>query len=274
MLDLDGFRHFLYEEEMSKNTVTNYCNALKLYGQKYGEITKGNLIEWKQEQLARYKPATVNARIAALLSYCKFQRIPMHLKTVKMPRRTFADNVISREQLDTLLKGLDNDNARCWIVNIKLLAATGMRISEAVRVTKRDIENGSVTMHTKDHMRTIYFPEALTESIRRDISYLKPGDQIIRGRRNNRPSPSAITAGGFREGLKNLAKKYGIPKEVMHPHSFRHFFAIEFLRRKNDLALLADLLGHSSIDMTRIYLQQSQKEQKDAVNEAVDWLML
>lgn len=274
MLDLEGFRQYLYEEEMSKNTVTNYCAALKSYGRQFDEITKGNLIEWKQEQLARFRPATVNARIAALLSYCKYKRIPMHLKSVKMPRRTFADNVISREQLNTLLRGLDADGLRWWIVNIKLLAGTGMRISEAVRITKRDIMNGSVTMHTKDHMRTIYFPDALTDGIRQDIAALSPGDQIIRGRPRNSKTPIPITVGGFQEGLKLLSKRYGIPKEVMHPHSFRHFFAIEFLRNKNDIAMLADLLGHSSIDMTRIYLRKSQEQQKDAVNQAVDWLMV
>ena len=274
MLDLEGFRQYLCEEEMSKNTIKNYCATLKSYGRQFDEITKGNLIEWKQEQLARFKPATVNARITALLSYCKYKRIPMHLKSVKMPRRTFVDNVISREQLDTLLRGLDADGKRCWIVNIKLLAGTGMRISEAIRITKHDIMNGSVTMFTKGHMRTIYFPDALIKGIWKDLTDLEYGDQIVRGRTRNGRDPRPITVGGFQEGLKLLAKRYGIPKEVMHPHSFRHFFAIEFLRRKNDIAMLADLLGHSSIDMTRIYLRKTKEQQKDAVNQAVDWLTL
>ena len=68
-----------------------------------------------------------------------------------------------------------------------------------------------------------------------------------------------------------MGNLYGIPLEVMHPHSFRHFFAIEFLKRNNNISLLADILGHSNVNMTQIYLRQSQTQQKDAVDEAVNW---
>ena len=104
-----------------------------------------------------------------------------------------------------------------------------------------------------------------------DLAGLAPNDLGVRGRWHNTKGTKPITEGGFRSSLKTLGSRYGIPPEVMHPHSFRHRFAIEFLKRKNDIALLADLLGHSRIDMTRIYLRQSQETPKDAVNEAVDW---
>jgi site-specific recombinase XerD len=68
-----------------------------------------------------------------------------------------------------------------------------------------------------------------------------------------------------------LEEKYDIPQEVMHPHAFRHFFAIEFLKRNNNIALLADLLGHGSVNVTQIYLRQSQEQQKKEIDEAVDW---
>ena len=80
-----------------------------------------------------------------------------------------------------------------------------------------------------------------------------------------------ITQSGFNASLHWYAEKYGIPKEVMHAHSFRHFYAIEFLKRRNDIALLADLLGHKSINITQIYLRQSQEQQRDAVDTGVDW---
>jgi integrase len=271
MLDLEGFRQYLYEEELARNTVQSYLHALKIYAAKHDDITKADLIEFKREQLSRYKPATVNLRIAALLSYCRFARLPMRLKAVKLPKRTSVENVITPEQLNTLLQGLEKDGDRCWRTNILLLSKTGMRISEAVRITKRDIMSGSVTLNAKDHMRTIYFPDKLVDAIRDDLAGLAPNDLVVRGRWHNTKGTKPITEGGFRSSLKTLGERYGIPQEVMHPHSFRHRFAIEFLKRKNDIALLADLLGHSRIDMTRIYLRQSQETQKDAVNEAVDW---
>ena len=276
MIDIAGFEQYLYEEELSQNTVRSYLHALRMYARRHTDITKGDLIAFKQDQLARYQPATVNLRITALLAYCRFAHIPMKLKTVKLPKRTSIDNVITPEQLDTLLRGLALDGNRCWYVNILLLSKTGMRVSEALRVTKRDILAGSVTMHTKDHMRTIFFPRSLTDAIRDDIAPLAMSDAVMRchhGRRTVKSARSVPFSGGqaVRNGMTYLAKRYGIPREVMHPHSLRHFFAIEFLKRKNDIALLADLLGHSSVNMTRIYLRQSQGQQQDTVNEIVDW---
>ena len=267
MIDLDGFRQYLTEEEMAGNTVTAYIGALRQYAAQYEDITKANLIAYKQEQLARHKPATVNLRIAAMLAYCRYARIPMRLKAVKMPVRTSIDNVITPEQLSALLRGVARDGNRAWYVNIKLLNTTGMRISEALRITKRDLMLGSVTMHTKDHMRTIYFPRSLLGDILGDIAGLSAGDLIVRGVRG-KPYRSGDA---FNRGLKSLADRYGIPREVMHPHSFRHYYALEFLRRKNDIALLADLLGHRSIDMTRIYLRQTQTRQQETVDKVVDW---
>lgn len=267
MIDLDGFRQYLTEEEMAGNTVTAYIGALRQYAAQYDDITKANLIAYKQEQLARHKPATVNLRIAAMLAYCRYARIPMRLKAVKMPTRTSVDNVITPEQLSALLRGLARDNNRAWYVNIKLLANTGMRISEALRITKRDLMIGSVTMHTKDHMREICFPQPMLDEIRSDIAGLSAGDLIVRGARG-KPYQS-IQA--FDHALYELADRYGIPVAVLHPHSFRHFYALEFLKRKNDIALIADLLGHRSIDMTRIYLRQTQTRQQEVVNQVVDW---
>lgn len=276
MIDIAGFEQYLYEEEMSQNTVKSYLHAVQQFAQHHAEISKGDLIAFKQEQLAKHKPATVNLRISALLAYCRYAKIPMKLKTVKLPKQTSIDNVITPEQLNALLRGLKQDNNRCWYVNILLLSRTGMRVSEALRVTKRDIIAGSVTMHTKDHMRTIYFPRSLVNLIRRDIEPLALSDPVMRchrGRRTARSTKTVPIGSGkaVRNGMIYLAKRYGIPEEVMHPHSLRHFFAIEFLKRKNDIALLADLLGHSSVNMTRIYLRQSQEKQQDVVNETVDW---
>lgn len=77
-----------------------------------------------------------------------------------------------------------------------------------------------------------------------------------------------------RKSYANVLKsfsRYGIPKEVLHPHSFRHFFAIEFLRRNQNVSLLADLLGHSTVNTTMIYLRMSQEQQKRMIDDAVVW---
>jgi site-specific recombinase XerD len=82
---------------------------------------------------------------------------------------------------------------------------------------------------------------------------------------------SRLTSRGIDASIRRWAKKYGIRKEVAHPHSFRHLFAIEFLKKNSNIALLADLMGHSSVSTTSIYLKLSREEQMRQFNDASDW---
>ena len=150
-----------------------------------------------------------------------------------------------------------------WVL---LLGKTGMRISEALKIRKKDILNGSVVMHSKAHMREIYFPKSLVENIAPYLEALNDDDFVMQNQKGQ-PTKSRTVA-GF---LRKCADKYGIPKEVLHPHSFRHYFAMEFIKRKNDIALLADLLGHGNVNVTQIYLRQSREQQKNVVDDVVDW---
>lgn len=267
MIDIAGFRNYLFEEELSQNTIKVYLTGLRQYSEQWDEITKPNLIAFKQSLIQKgLKPKTVNNRITAVLQYCKFKEIPMRVKQIKEQRKTYIDNVITSEQVERLLKGLKADGNIVWYFNILLLSKTGMRISEARRVTKKDILKGSVTMPTKAHMRTIYFPKSLVDEMQEYLSAFGDDELVLRTIRSKGVSKEAVN-----NRLKIFAEKYDIPREVMHAHSFRHFFAIEFLKRKNDIALLADILGHGSVNVTQIYLRQSQEQQKDAVDKAVNW---
>lgn len=266
MIDIEGFRQYLYEEELSPNTIDGYIQGITQYSRMYNDISKQNIIAFKKSLMERWKPKTVNNRITAVLKYCKYKGIPMTCKHIKEAKKTYIENVITVEQYERLMSGLKAENNMRWYYNILLLAKTGMRISEALRVTKKDILSGSVTMHAKAHMRTIYFPKSLKEEISLYMADFKENEIVMKNR-----SGEALTSRGVAEQLHRFGRKYDIPQEVMHPHAFRHFFAIEFLKRNNNIALLADLLGHGSVNVTQIYLRQSQEQQKKEIDEAVDW---
>lgn len=266
MLDLDGFCEYLYEEELAPNTIDAYMRSARCFEERYGEINKKNLIAYKKWMMERYAPQTVNLRLTAMMRYCGYAGDPTKVKLVKEPRKTHIDNVITAEQFEHLTKSLQADGEYRWLAVVLLLGKTGARISEAIRITKKDLLAGSVTMHSKAHMRTIYFPQSLVDDLQDYLAEL-PDDAIVM--RSERGKP--LTSKGVAGMLKHFAAKYDIPKEVMHPHAFRHFFAIEFLKRNNNIALLADLLGHGSVNITQIYLRQSQKQQRAAIDEAVNW---
>lgn len=266
MIDLDGFENYLYEEELAKNTIDVYLLGAKQYSKLYDDISKKNIIEWKKMLSEKCKPQTVNLRITAIMKYCKYKDIPMKVKHIKEQRKTHIDNVITAEQFERLITGLKTDGNMRGYYHVMLLAKTGMRVSEAVRVTKKDVLNEKVTMQAKAHMRTIYFPKSLRDDIAPLLDNMNDDDIVIQNRFGQ-----PMTTRGIAENLIRYAKRYDIPQKNMHPHAFRHFFAIEFLKRNNNIALLADLLGHGSVNVTQIYLRQSQEEQKRAIDEAVNW---
>lgn len=266
MIDIEGFRNYLYEEELSKNTIDAYIRGVKIYSELFDEVTKPNMIEFKRYLSERVKPKTVNLRLNAMSTYCKYINLPITVKSIKEPKKTHIENVITVEQYERLMNGLRADHKENHYFNILLLAKTGMRISEALRVTKKDIENGKVTMPTKAHIRTIYFPQSLKDEMKDYLENFSDDDRVMV---NCKGKP--ITSRGVAGALQRFAKQYDIPAENAHPHAFRHFFAIEFLKRNNNIALLADLLGHGSVNVTQIYLRQSQEEQERAIDKAVNW---
>lgn len=266
MLDLKGFKAYLQEEELSANTIEAYIYGVSLYGKMYGEISKPDIIAFKGWLNEQFRPKTVNLRLAAIRKYCEYKEINIKIKEVKEPKRTHIDNIIKAEHIKKLCDGLGKENDIRHLTWVLLLSKTGMRISEALKIRKKDVLSGSVAIHTKAHMREIYFPSSLVHDIAPFLNGIGDNDYVMQ-RKDGKP----ITSRGVSEWLRRCADKYGIPKEVMHPHSFRHYFAMEFIKRKNDIALLADLLGHGSVNVTQIYLRQSQEEQKKVVDAIVDW---
>jgi len=266
MLDIAGFHNYLVEEELSSNTIDSYMYGIKLYEKMFGEITKQNVIGFKSWLNERFKPKTVNIRLSAIRKYCEYKEIVLKIKEVKEPKKTHIDNIISDEQVKKLCEGLRTDGDERRLVWVLMLSKTGMRISEALKVKKKDVLSGSVAMHTKAHMREIYFPKSLIDEIGPFLEKLSDDDYVICTKQGKQTTSRTVS-----EFLRRSAYKYGIPVEVMHPHAFRHYFAMEFIKRKNDIALLADLLGHGSVNVTQIYLRQSQEQQKAVVDSVVNW---
>ena len=104
--------------------------------------------------------------------------------------------------------------------------------------------------------------------IEESLEYFRQQDsEYLFMNRNGKP----LSSRGVSQLIKNWAKKYGIRKEVAHPHAFRHLYAIEFLKHNSNIALLADLMGHSDVNTTSIYLKLSTEEQMRQFNEASNW---
>lgn len=261
------YHAWLVDRELSENTISSYMYAIRQYASEYSVISKANAIDWKAKLLGSgMKPKTVNLRLAAYNAYCQMIGQPREIvKTLKIHQASAVSNVISNEDYQKLCAALKAENPR-WYYNIRLLASTGARASEFIRLKKADLDRGYAEIWTKGKMRRVYIPNSFKEESAAYYEAFAP-DEVLVQSRFGKP----ITTRGVAENLKNFARKYGIPKEVMHPHSFRHLFALNFLNQTSNLSLLADVLGHSSVSTTAIYTRMTKEQQIEAINKTINW---
>ena len=274
---LEEFKEFLKKRGASNNTIASYLSTVRLYFSLSPQIDLMDLQKFKTYLLEHFRSNTVNTRIFGMNQYLLYlkeqEQIPeelagFKLSSVKHQQKPFLDNVITKRDYERLKRGLKNDGDMFWYFVVRFLAATGARISELIQIKVEHIRIGCMDLYSKGgKLRKIYFPQKLCMEM---LSWLelqgKDSGFIFVNRRGKQ-----ITPRGISWQLKVRAKRYRIPVETVYPHSFRHRFAKNFLSKFNDISLLADLMGHESIETTRIYLTQSSKEQSKLIDKIVTW---
>ena len=267
-----NFKDYLIDLEESDNTIKQYLYCLKNYKEEVGDVlNKDNLRKYKEILLTKRKPKTVNVRIAGLTKFIKFysnlkkdkRYEEIIIKNVKMQNKTFLNNVISIEEFKMMY---GHEKQKKYYFIIKFMGYTGARISEVIKTDVNSVEKGYLEIISKGgKFRRIYIPENLQRELIQWIRENKIEGFIFKNKYGR-----VISARGISGELKKIALKIGIDPKKVHPHSFRHMFAINFLKSNKDITLLADLLGHSNLDTTKIYLRRTEEEQKEIINY-INW---
>lgn len=266
---LDQFEIYLKEQDLSPNTIRAYLYALRQFLTLYPTVDHDHLMLYKCYLIDRYKPQTVNLRIRAMNCYLESKRqISERLLMVRLQNKPFLDHVISKADYEYFKSCLLRDKKLPYYFAIRLMAATGLRVSELVEVQVSDIRQGFVDLCSKGkRVRRVYIPEQLQASCLRWLDHIgRSSGYVFLNRLGNR-----ISTNGIRDRLKQLGIRFGLDPAVLYPHSFRHLFAKNFIEQCDDIAMLSDILGHESIETTRIYLQRSSTEQQHIFNQIVDW---
>ena len=300
--------NYMKNNNFSKNTMSCYIYTLDKYFKDYGEITKDKLLLMKSKMIEQNNAVkSINRTIITINSYIRClveetdnpELLKLQLKCLKEQSKTFLENVITVQQFkqlcDFLKKNINKETEGKVIYNIdknnknknggilmignskssyqkiymivRCLGLTGVRVSELTKFNTQAVEDGYFDVCGKGgKVRRIYIPKKLQEELK---EYIK--DQNIQGFLFQNQKGQALTERYVAHALKDYAKIVGIPEKVVYPHSFRHMFAKAFLAKRQDIAFLADLLGHSSINTTRIYLRMTSEEQKALVDKIVDW---
>lgn len=190
------------------------------------------------------------------------------LKALKQPRISFRDSIISNEDCSLLQEKLKEENQTFWYFVVRFLITTGVRVSELTKIKIEHLACGYLDLYSKGgKVRRIYITDSLCAEALEWCRLTGRTSGFLFARRDGQP----VTPRGIHSRLKHFAIRYGINPATAYPHSFRHRFAKNFLLRCDDIALLADLLGHESIETTRTYLTKSSAEQQAVMTDLVTW---
>ena len=266
---VESFKTALRESNMAENTISAYVYAVNDYFSKHKTLNKRNLLLYKANLIEQFRPKTVNLRIQALNKFLEHVAKPkLRLKSVKVQQRSYLENVISQADYIFFKKKLKQEENLMWYFVVRFLTATGARVSELIQIKVEHVRIGYFDIYSKGgKVRRLFIPKRLREETEK---WFKETQQstgyIFRNRFGER-----ITTRGISQQLKNYAERYGLNANVVYPQSFRHRYAKNFLEAFNDIALLADLMGHESIETTRIYLRRTASEQQAIVDKVITW---
>lgn len=267
---MEMYIQHLIEKGFTNNTIQSYEYAVRQLQERLTpKFTNEDLLNHKDWLINSFAPKTANNRITAINSYLDFiQYDGIRLKSLRVQQKPFLDNVVSQADYELLRDATYKDGDYFWHYVLRFLTCTGARISELRMFTVKSVEDGYLDLISKGQkLRRIYIAESLRSDVSSWIKLLGLDTGFIFSHDGKKPMSSR----GISLGLKRLARKYGVNEDVIYPHSFRHRFAKNFIEKNSDLSLLADLMGHESIETTRVYLRRTASEQRAAVDAAIDW---
>ena len=250
------FGRSLYQQERCAGTIEKYVrdvNAFALWLD--GEaVTKEAAVAWKEHLLGKgYNPATINSMLAAVNQFFRFCGWEdCRVKPLRLQKRLFRgkERELSRQEYQRLVETAQRLGQERLGLLLETICATGLRVSEVRYITVEAAQQGRAEISLKGKIRTILIPSKLRKKLLQFARRRKQASGEIFVTRSGRP----LDRRQIWAEMKALGKRAGVALSKVHPHSLRHLFARTFYRACQDVAKLADVLGHSSIETTRIYL--------------------
>ena len=191
--------------------------------------------------------------------------LDLKVKTYRVQQETFCpeNKCLSKEEYYRLVKAAKETGKIRLAMILQTICAMGIRVSELGAVTVEAVRNNSVTIYNKGKIRTVFFPDEL----RKELLYYISRNGIRKGPVFCTASGKAVNRSNIWREMKSLCKKAGVDEDKVFPHNLRHLFATVFYEMKKDIAKLADVLGHSNIETTRLYIKTTGREHRKQLNQ-------
>ncbi len=261
---IDGFREHLKSEEKSQNTIEKYArDIVRFAGFLRGDfISKEKAVAYKQEMILKgYAVRSINSVIASLNSLFVYLGVSdCRLKSIKIQRQAFCseEKELTRAEYTRLINTAKSQGNERLNLIIQTICGTGIRVGELQFITVEAVNRGEAVVSLKGKTRTIFIVKELKNKLLCYIRSRKIKSGAVFTTRTGKP----INRTNIWREMKSLCEKAGVSPSKVFPHNLRHLFARTFYGIEKDIAKLADILGHSSINTTRIYIITSGTEHR------------
>ena len=252
------FKEYLIDEEKSSATLDKYIRDITVFTQwtTGKELSKSLVLEYKQEIIEKYAPASVNSIISSLNSFFAYNEwYDLKVKSIKIQKQIFAnkDKELTKAEYERLLKVAKSKNNERLYYLMQTICSSGLRVSELKYVTCDAVRCGQATINCKGKMRIVILPKQLCKMLKDYIkeNNIKSGSVFVS--KNGKP----LDRSNIWSDMKKLCESAGVSKDKVFPHNLRHLFARTYYTLQKDVVRLADILGHSNVNTTRIYTMES-----------------
>ena len=260
---LKSFQAELIKQERAPATIEKYMHDIRTFYSWLGnrEVTPETVHEWKKSLTERFSPGTVNGKLAALNALFTFTGwTDCRARSLKLQRRAFRDDAreLTRDEFYRLVNTAERLDKERLALLLEAIGSTGVRVSEVKYFTVEAVRLGRAEIALKGKIRTILLPGKLCRKLLKYARKQKIASGEIFLTRSGKP----INRKQIWAEMKALCKQAGVEPGKVFPHNLRHLFAQTFYHQTRDVVKIADVLGHSSLSTTRIYLISTGAEHR------------
>ena len=255
---IENFKIDLIEEEKAQATIEKYIRDILAFVEWLSgrTVEKQVVLEYKQKLIAKYAPASVNSVLSSLNRFFAFaQWFNCKVKSIKIQKQVFAkqERELTKAEYDRLLAAaLHKDNKRLYLL-MQTICSTGIRVSELKYITVEAVKAQKAIINLKGKTRSVFLPDMLCKMLLRYIKEEKIKSGSVFVSKNGRP----LDRCNIYHDMKKLCESANVDRRKVFPHNLRHLFARTYYSLEKDISRLADILGHSSVNTTRIYTMET-----------------
>ncbi len=255
---LSDYKDYLIEEEKSSATIEKYLRDVKAFfvWSSKREVTKAIILQYKEYLTENYAPASVNSMLSSINNFFEYANLhDLKVKMLKIQKKLFSEKEkeLTKEEYEKLLKAAKHIKNQQLYYLMQTICASGIRVSELKSITIEAVKARKSIIRCKGKMRIVILPKELCKMLIKYAQTKNISSGSIFITKNGNP----LDRSTIWKMMKRLCEYAGVSRKKVFPHNLRHLFARTYYSIQKDIVRLADILGHSSINTTRIYTMET-----------------